>query len=189
MCHVTRHCNVIGPHCMVRWDVTFICGSPDSFLFVEVGLASKTITAVPDFSSVITTLVIKCCLVSIDRFVNNTVFSFFIVVLPKYGRVNLLKSTFDNAVQMLVQSGFTLHNWEHVIHLCKACTAAESQPLMSEISRPTICDHSCFAQDPHVPDLLVFCPSVHLLEHPLYTSGRIMLQDKVNLVFMKCFCK
>ena len=86
---------------MVWRDVTFMCSSPDSSLFVEVGLASKTITAVPDFSSVITILVIKCCLASIDRFVNNTVFSFFIVVLPKYGRVNLLKSTFDNAVQML----------------------------------------------------------------------------------------
>ena len=117
---------------------------------------------------------------AVDRNLNKTVFFSFTVVLPKYGRVNLLKSTFDNAIQMLVQSGFTMHDWEHVIHLCKACTAAKSPPLMSQISGSTTCDHSCFARDPHVPDLLVFCPSIHLLEHPLYTSGMIMLQDKVN---------
>ena len=40
MRHVTKYCNVIGPHCTVQWDTAFIHSSPDPFLFyAEVGLA------------------------------------------------------------------------------------------------------------------------------------------------------
>ena len=40
--------------------------------------------------------------------------------------------------------------------------------------------------DPHVPDLLLFEPSIDLHKHPLYTSGAIILQDKVRFRVYWC---
>ena len=37
-----------------------------------------------------------------------------------------------------------------------------------------------FAQDKHIPDILKFSPGTDLHEHPLYKSGNILLQDKVE---------
>jgi len=37
-----------------------------------------------------------------------------------------------------------------------------------------------FIVDMHIPELLVFPPGADLHEHPLYLSGDIILQDKVN---------
>ena len=43
MHHVTKYCNMIGPHCTVWQDMACIHSSPDpSHLFVEVGLACET---------------------------------------------------------------------------------------------------------------------------------------------------
>ena len=39
-CNVTRYCNMIGPHCIVWWDMACLCGLPDPF--AEVGLACRT---------------------------------------------------------------------------------------------------------------------------------------------------
>ena len=42
--HVTKYCNVIGPHCTVWQDMACIRSSPDPFLLflAEVGLAHET---------------------------------------------------------------------------------------------------------------------------------------------------
>lgn len=46
-----------------------------------------------------------------------------------------------------------------------------------------------FISDEHIPDLLVFPPGTDLHDHPLYVSGEILLQDKVNeTVFVKMKC-
>ena len=46
-----------------------------------------------------------------------------------------------------------------------------------------------FVSDEHIPDLLVFPPGTDLHDHPLYVSGEILLQDKVNeTTFVKIKC-
>ena len=49
MCHVTRYCNMIGPHCTVQWYTACIHSSPDPsfFVFAEVGLVCETRLYVP----------------------------------------------------------------------------------------------------------------------------------------------
>ena len=42
MCHVTRYCNLIGPHCTVRRDTACIAVHQTLPSLVEVGLACKT---------------------------------------------------------------------------------------------------------------------------------------------------
>lgn len=100
--------------------------------------------------------------------------SFLTVVLPRFARVNLLKSTVDDAIEALVQTGFVLEEWDQVIDLYKVCVTSKDP------AESATCDHKHFAKDLHVPDVLVFCSSVNLLDHALFTSGRIFLQDKVT---------
>lgn len=101
-------------------------------------------------------------------------YSFLTVVLPRFARVNLLKSTVDDAIEALVQTDFVLEEWDQVIDLYKVCGTSQDP------AEPAICDHKHFAKDLHVPDVLVFCSSVNLLDHTLFTNGRIFLQDKVT---------
>ena len=44
MCHVTKYCNVIGPHYTVWWDTVCSRSLADPSLFAEVGLACKANT-------------------------------------------------------------------------------------------------------------------------------------------------
>lgn len=44
-----------------------------------------------------------------------------------------------------------------------------------------------FIQDIHVPELLVFPSKTQFYNHPGYTSGSLILQDKVNAEFLFIF--
>ena len=37
-----------------------------------------------------------------------------------------------------------------------------------------------FAKDEHIPDLLLFPPDVQFNEDPMYTTGKLILQDKAS---------
>lgn len=81
---------------------------------------------------------------------------FSVVQLPRYVRVNQLKTTVPFVITLLKQDGYVLHS-EH------SCAKLEKQ----------------FSVDPILLDVLVFHSSVTLTDHPLHRDSLIILQDKV----------
>lgn len=86
----------------------------------------------------------------------NVIVFFFIVQLPKYVRVNVLKTTLTSVITRLEHDGYVHHD-------CY-CEGLEKY----------------FSVDPIIPDVLAFHSSVTLTDHPLYCDSHIILQDKVK---------
>ncbi len=81
--------------------------------------------------------------------------------LPRYVRVNTLKTTVEDAVDYLKRDGFT--------YLGQA----------SRLDDLTLKERD-FVRDQHLPELLVFSPKTDFHEHFLYKAGHIILQDKAS---------
>ena len=81
---------------------------------------------------------------------------FFIVQLPRYVRINTLKTTLTSVITWLEQEGYVHHD-------CY-CEGLEKH----------------FSVDPVLPNVLAFHSSVTLTDHPLYRDSHIILQDKVT---------
>ncbi|XP_030589648.1 28S rRNA (cytosine-C(5))-methyltransferase [Archocentrus centrarchus] len=81
--------------------------------------------------------------------------------LPRYARVNTLKTTVEDVVDYLKRDGFS--------YLGKATTLAD----LSLKER-------YFLSDLHLPELLVFSPKTDFHDHFLYKAGHIILQDKAS---------
>ncbi|KAI9593119.1 S-adenosyl-L-methionine-dependent methyltransferase [Syncephalis fuscata] len=82
-----------------------------------------------------------------------------LVALPRYVRVNLLRTTVDKVLQHFVKEGYTIE--ASTVHV-------------SQLKPKTMC------RDLHLSDLLVFPTKTDLHAHPLYLSGDIILQDKAS---------
>ena len=100
---------------------------------------------------------ISSCLFANDLFI-VTVIS--VVDLPKYARVNLLKSDVSLVIAAFKQDGYLLCD--------ERCGALE---------------HNNFSIDPILPDVLKFHPLAPLTTHPLHRDSHIILQDKVRPCF------
>ena len=93
------------------------------------------------------------------------------VTLPRYVRVNCLKTTVDKVIKTLEQDGFTLVSQSELFEayqLCKTddqCTGTDK--------------HKHFCMDADIPHLLVFCCCVALVKHKLTIASEVILQDKV----------
>ncbi|OCH95464.1 S-adenosyl-L-methionine-dependent methyltransferase [Obba rivulosa] len=74
--------------------------------------------------------------------------------IPRYVRVNTAVWTTDKAVKEFLSRGFEL-----------------TGPFESKKG---------FARDQHIPDLLLFPPHTQFTDDPLYTAGKIILQDKAS---------
>ncbi|XP_029974357.1 28S rRNA (cytosine-C(5))-methyltransferase [Salarias fasciatus] len=81
--------------------------------------------------------------------------------LPRYVRVNTLKTTVEDVVDYMKRDGFTYRG----------------QALRLEDL--TLKDRE-FVKDLHLPELLVFSPKAHFHDHFLYKAGHIILQDKAS---------
>uniref|UniRef100_A0A3P8T1G2 NOP2/Sun RNA methyltransferase 5 n=1 Tax=Amphiprion percula TaxID=161767 RepID=A0A3P8T1G2_AMPPE len=81
--------------------------------------------------------------------------------LPRYVRVNTLKTTVEDAVDYLKRDGFS--------YLGQACRLED----LSLKDRH-------FVRDLHLPELLVFPPKTDFHDHFLYKAGHIILQDKAS---------
>lgn len=81
--------------------------------------------------------------------------------LPRYVRVNTLKTTVEDAIDYLKRDGFS--------YLGKA---AKLEDLILKGKR--------FIRDLHLPELLVFSPKTDFHDHFLYKAGHIILQDKAS---------
>ncbi|KAJ1343800.1 hypothetical protein BSLG_001611 [Batrachochytrium salamandrivorans] len=82
------------------------------------------------------------------------------IVLPRYVRVNTIKTTLDKVVKHFVSKGYILGS---TIDL-----DAPEYPSMHLI------------KDEHLPDMLLLPPNTDLHEDPLLIQGHIVLQDKAS---------
>ncbi|MBN3293924.1 NSUN5 methyltransferase, partial [Polypterus senegalus] len=82
--------------------------------------------------------------------------------LPRYARVNTLKTTVEDAIDYLKRDGFTYQG------------QAKSLEDLGLLSGKNFCS------DLHLPDLLVFPSNTDLHAHFLYQAGHIILQDKAS---------
>lgn len=81
--------------------------------------------------------------------------------LPRYVRVNTLKTTVEDAVDYLKRDGFS--------YLGQASTLDDFNLKQRH-----------FVRDMHLPELLVFSPKTDFHDHFLYKAGHIILQDKAS---------
>ncbi|XP_034552000.1 probable 28S rRNA (cytosine-C(5))-methyltransferase [Notolabrus celidotus] len=81
--------------------------------------------------------------------------------LPRYVRVNTLKTTIEDAVDYLKRDGF--------IYLGQA----------ARLDNLTLKERE-FVKDMHLSELLVFSPKTDFHDHFLYKAGHIILQDKAS---------
>lgn len=81
--------------------------------------------------------------------------------LPRYVRVNTLKTTMEDVVDYLKREG-----------LSYVGQASRLDDLTLK--------EKAFARDMHLPELLVFSPKVDFHDHFLYKAGHIILQDKAS---------
>ena len=84
-------------------------------------------------------------------------------LIPRYVRVNLNVMSVDKAISSFQENKFRLLDFDH------------SQKLQELKPKARV-----FWRDTHLPDLLAFPPGTNLTQHPLYTSGAIILQDKAS---------
>ena len=81
--------------------------------------------------------------------------------LPRYVRVNTLKTTVEDVVDYLKRDGFLY------------------QGQASRLDDLTLKERK-FVKDLHLPELLVFSPKTDFHDHFLYKAGHIILQDKAS---------
>ncbi|KAG9348351.1 hypothetical protein JZ751_002086 [Albula glossodonta] len=82
--------------------------------------------------------------------------------LPRYVRVNTLKTTVEDVIDYLKREGFLYQG------------QASRLEDLNNLSGKT------FVSDLHLPDLLVFPPKMDFHTHFLYEAGHIILQDKAS---------
>uniref|UniRef100_A0A8C8BJU3 28S rRNA (cytosine-C(5))-methyltransferase n=1 Tax=Otus sunia TaxID=257818 RepID=A0A8C8BJU3_9STRI len=82
--------------------------------------------------------------------------------VPRYIRVNTLKTCVDDVIDFFKRQGYS--------YLGKAASVEELRALSGKK----------FLLDLHLPELLVFPPQTDFHDNLLYTSGHIILQDKAS---------
>ncbi|XP_029805824.1 probable 28S rRNA (cytosine-C(5))-methyltransferase isoform X2 [Suricata suricatta] len=82
--------------------------------------------------------------------------------VPRFVRVNTLKSCPDDAVDYFKRQGFSYQG--------RASSLEDLRTLKGK----------CFLLDPLLPELLVFPAQTDLHDHPLYQAGHLILQDKAS---------
>uniref|UniRef100_A0ABI7WDI0 SAM-dependent MTase RsmB/NOP-type domain-containing protein n=1 Tax=Felis catus TaxID=9685 RepID=A0ABI7WDI0_FELCA len=81
--------------------------------------------------------------------------------VPRFVRVNTLKTCCDDAVDYFKRQGFSYQG--------RASSLEDLRALKGK----------CFLLDPLLPELLVFPAQTDLHDHPLYQAGHLILQDKI----------
>lgn len=91
--------------------------------------------------------------------------SFGVPLLPRYVRVNTLKTCMDDVITYFKRQGYT--------YLGKARSIEELVDFGQKSAKK-------FLQDLHIPNLLVFPPRTDFHKDSLYTAGHLILQDKAS---------
>jgi putative methyltransferase len=90
-------------------------------------------------------------------------------VKPRFARVNTLKSRLGAVCRQLKHEGLS-----EAIYDKASTTYADFLAIVRELKSDQ------FVVDYHVPQLLVFAPGTSFYDHPLYTDGSLILQDKAS---------
>ncbi|XP_076472389.1 28S rRNA (cytosine-C(5))-methyltransferase-like [Babylonia areolata] len=85
--------------------------------------------------------------------------------IPRYVRVNLLKTTVEEAVAAFTEEGWA---WQGPLGL---------ESFRSQVEA---LGEEGFGSDPLLPDLLIFPPGTDLHDHPWVTGGCLLLQDRAS---------
>ncbi|XP_044142978.1 28S rRNA (cytosine-C(5))-methyltransferase [Bufo gargarizans] len=85
--------------------------------------------------------------------------------LPRYVRINTLKTSMNDVITYFKRKGYT--------YLGKARSIKELVDFAQKSGK-------LFLQDLHIPNLLVFRPSTDFHKDSLYTAGHLILQDKAS---------
>ncbi|KAI4503501.1 hypothetical protein M0802_001723 [Mischocyttarus mexicanus] len=85
---------------------------------------------------------------------------------PRYVRVNTLLLSVQEAIENFQYEGWSL--------LLEYTDYSSYLKLISNLSEPY------FTKDYHVPELLVFPHGTSFFNHPSYTNGKVLLQDKAS---------
>ncbi|XP_071144620.1 28S rRNA (cytosine-C(5))-methyltransferase-like isoform X2 [Mytilus edulis] len=88
------------------------------------------------------------------------------IALPRYVRVNLIKTTVEAVISALESE------WEYVVS--PATNMKRFRKAIKEFEK-----HH-FTRDLHLPDVLVFPPGTDFHDHELMLKGEIILQDKAS---------
>ncbi|XP_076086072.1 28S rRNA (cytosine-C(5))-methyltransferase-like isoform X2 [Mytilus galloprovincialis] len=88
------------------------------------------------------------------------------IALPRYVRVNLIKTTVEAVISALESE------WEYVVS--PATNMKRFRKAIQEFEK-----HH-FTRDLHLPDVLVFPPGTDFHDHELMLKGEIILQDKAS---------
>ncbi|KAG5351572.1 hypothetical protein C0989_005788 [Termitomyces sp. Mn162] len=95
--------------------------------------------------------------------------------IPRHVRVNTLIWSTDEAVKSLMSQGFIVSDPFESEWVCLPNFTADT-PLIPLL----YATRTSFMRDKHIPDLLSFSPRVTFHDDPLYTAGKIILQDKAS---------
>lgn len=97
------------------------------------------------------------------------------VVIPRFVRVNTLLITVEEAVATLQKQGFVLRDD------FEESGGEESEDESGEGKRrPAVPEGKDFWRDQHLAEVLLFAPNTDFHLNELYTSGKVVLQDKAS---------
>lgn len=92
----------------------------------------------------------------------------FVAFIPRYVRVNSLKSSVEEAINAFRDEGWTFIRY------------TEKDNYEGFLEKVSALGEGEFMVDLHIKDLLIFPPKTEFFKHNAYKEGLIMLQDKVN---------
>ncbi|XP_063965571.1 28S rRNA (cytosine-C(5))-methyltransferase-like [Lytechinus pictus] len=101
------------------------------------------------------------------------------VSIPRYVRVNLLKTSMDDVIAAFIKAGYTcVMTREEVKEERRNATPQYISNLCVDVSQ-SLGEYE-FAVDFHIDDVLVFASRTDFHNHPLYLDGSIILMDKAS---------
>ncbi|XP_030843202.1 probable 28S rRNA (cytosine-C(5))-methyltransferase [Strongylocentrotus purpuratus] len=101
------------------------------------------------------------------------------VSIPRYIRVNLLKTSIDDVIAAFIEAGYTcVMTRDEAEEEKQDATPKYISNLSVDVSRSL--GQYEFAADLHLDDVLVFAARTDFHSHPLYLQGHIILMDKAS---------
>ncbi|XP_071511463.1 28S rRNA (cytosine-C(5))-methyltransferase-like [Diadema antillarum] len=101
------------------------------------------------------------------------------ILIPRYVRVNLLKTSVDEVVDHFIRAGYTCVMTPEEVTVERSGSSAQHISCLSVNVARTLGKYD-FAADLHLDDVLVFAAGTDFHNHPLYLTGDIILMDKAS---------